>query len=146
MKTIIVNIKNQTVTTNGQTCNFQEAGLNENFGKFNPLTDKDDIEEVLMDHNEGEEIEIIFDEDITDGLKLGTEKEITFKQANELLKNTHNWYDFNNLNKSTITEMDDNIGFEVVVDRSYYIKKVGKKGSIINKNSESEEKAKNGDI
>jgi hypothetical protein len=74
-------------------------------------------------------------------LKLGKEKEITFSQAKELIRNTVNEYDFNNLNENHITK---EVEFETVQNRAYSVTKIGKKGSIIAKGSEYEAKAKLG--
>lgn len=59
MKKIIVNIKEQTVTENGETCNFYEAGLTDNADPVKNLTSKEEIEEVIRER-EVEEVKIIF--------------------------------------------------------------------------------------
>lgn len=58
---IEINIQNETVTINGNTCNFYEAGLCENTQDAEPLTDSDEIREVLRDKYEGQEIEVVFE-------------------------------------------------------------------------------------
>jgi hypothetical protein len=62
MKHFEIDIENTTVTTNGKTCNFYEAGLYE-VGPSNStvnLTDRIEIKEVLSEQYDGEEIEIDF--------------------------------------------------------------------------------------
>jgi hypothetical protein len=61
MKTIIVSIENQSVTVNGETCNFYEAGLTDNRDPITLLDDKEETEEVLVDQYEGEEIRVVFE-------------------------------------------------------------------------------------
>lgn len=61
MNTIIVNIANQTVRTNGQVCNFIEAGLTNNADPVKTLSDASEIEEVLTEQYEGEEINVKFE-------------------------------------------------------------------------------------
>lgn len=61
MKTITVNIAKQSVTLNNQTCNFIEAGLTTNTDPVQTLSDRDEIEEVLVDQYEGQDIEVIFE-------------------------------------------------------------------------------------
>jgi hypothetical protein len=57
MKTVTVNIAKQTVTVDGETCNFYEAGLIPN-GVV--TVDADEIEEHLLER-EGEDAEITFE-------------------------------------------------------------------------------------
>ena len=61
MKTIIVNIATETVRTNGQVCNFIEAGLTNNSDPIQTLSDASEIEEVLTEQYEGQEINVIFE-------------------------------------------------------------------------------------
>jgi hypothetical protein len=61
MTTITVNIEKQSVSINGQTCNFIEAGLTNNLDPVETLVDSQEIEEVLIDQNEGKEISVIFE-------------------------------------------------------------------------------------
>lgn len=61
MKTFIVNIESQTVTINGQSCNFYEAGLTDNSDPVTALTDRAEIIEVLQDREEEDEITVIFE-------------------------------------------------------------------------------------
>ena len=56
---IFVSVEDETVTINGETCNFREAGLYENGGDFSPLKNKDDITEHLEETN-GNDVIIIF--------------------------------------------------------------------------------------
>jgi len=57
-------------------------------------------------------------------MRLGVEKEISFDEAKELVKNTEGEYDFLRLNESTV---DENQEFETVQNRSYTVKKVANK-------------------
>jgi len=67
MKTITVNIAKQTVTINNETCNFIEAGLITNADPVQPLTDRNEIEEVLNEqYSDGEAFEIFFKTIIVD--------------------------------------------------------------------------------
>jgi hypothetical protein len=61
MKTITINIAKQSVSVNGQVCNFIEAGLHNNETPATVLTDRAEIEEVLNDQYEGQEIEVVFE-------------------------------------------------------------------------------------
>jgi hypothetical protein len=63
MKTITINIAKQSVSVNGQVCNFIEAGLHNNETPATVLTDRAEIEEVLNDQYEGQEIEVVFKND-----------------------------------------------------------------------------------
>ena len=60
MKHFLVNISEQTVTVNGETCNFQQAGLGLNDGTSNVVADPDEITEVLGE-NEDEDIKVTFE-------------------------------------------------------------------------------------
>lgn len=60
MKTITVNIEKQSVTVNGETCNFIEAGLTNNSDPVSVLLDREEIEEVLIEQNE-EEVNVVFE-------------------------------------------------------------------------------------
>lgn len=84
------------------------------------------------------------DNKIISSFRMGKIIELTYDQAKELIKNTDGEYSFNNLNKSTVKDLDDNIGFEVVQNRRYYISKVGRKGSLLYKGSEFETKTELG--
>ena len=55
---ITINITDQTVTENNQTCNFFEAGLTTNADPVEALTDRDEIEEYASEKWEGYEIVI----------------------------------------------------------------------------------------
>ena len=81
---------------------------------------------------------------IISDLKLGSEKEISLEEAKELLLNTEYEHEFSCLNQSTNTDSDDSVGFEVVQNRAYTIKKIGRKGTVIYKGSEYECKVKEG--
>lgn len=65
MKTYIINIEKQSVSVNGESCNFIEAGLTDPDGT---LTDREEIVEVMEEQNEGEEIRIIFEGGLADDL------------------------------------------------------------------------------
>ena len=53
MKTITVDLTKKTVARNNQKCSFYEAGLYNNAdGDFSPITNKEDIEEYLLDKYE----------------------------------------------------------------------------------------------
>jgi hypothetical protein len=60
MKTLIVSVSKERVTFNGETCNFIEAGLMPNGEK---ITNKDEIISYFEEKYEGEEFEIVFDEE-----------------------------------------------------------------------------------
>ena len=50
MKTITVNLSSKTVARNNQKCSFYEAGLYNNAdGDYSLITNKEDIEEYLLD-------------------------------------------------------------------------------------------------
>jgi hypothetical protein len=71
-------------------------------------------------------------------LKINSTISISYEQACEVLKNTEKERDFSLLNESTIS---DSVVFECVQNRSYSLTKIGKKGTIIYKGSEYENKA-----
>lgn len=57
MKHFIVNIEQNTVTVDGETCNFVEAGLFDNedgHGQTMTYTNPDEIREALEESEEGE--------------------------------------------------------------------------------------------
>lgn len=66
MKTYIINIENKSVTINGQSCNFIEAGLTSNADPVTALTSRSEIVGVLQDQNDSEKIEIIFEGGLAD--------------------------------------------------------------------------------
>jgi hypothetical protein len=70
-----------------------------------------------------------------ESLKMNAETEISYNEAKELLKNTLDERDFDNLNESTISET---VEFECVQNRKYYVTKIGKKGSKLYEGSEYE--------
>lgn len=70
-------------------------------------------------------------------LKMNQSVQLTYEEAKELVKNTEAEYEFNNLNESTIT---DTVEFETVQNRKYYVTKIEKKGTVINRGSEWETK------
>jgi hypothetical protein len=74
-------------------------------------------------------------------IKLGQSIEITYQEAKKLLKKQAGYYKFKSLNESTISET---VNFECVQNRKYFIEKVGKKGTVLYKDTEFEEKAKIG--
>lgn len=74
-------------------------------------------------------------------LKIGQSVEINFDEAKELLKNTEGEYDFDSINEDHNTP---EIGFETVINRKYYVMKIGKKGSIAMKGSQYEYKTEVG--
>lgn len=55
---IFVSVEDEAVTINGETCNFQEAGLYENGVPFKSFEDKDDIVEHFEETNENDIIVI----------------------------------------------------------------------------------------
>ena len=71
---------------------------------------------------------------------MNQEIEITYQEAKALITDPHQKYEFDNLNESTI---DDNVEFEQVQNRRYFIEKTGRKGSLINLGY-GDEKAENG--
>lgn len=60
MKTYRINIIDQTVTINGETCNFIEAGLTTNADPVTALYDRAEIEQVINEQNE-DEVQVIFE-------------------------------------------------------------------------------------
>ena len=61
MKTITVDLNSKTVARNNQKCSFYEAGLYNNAdGDYSLITNKEDIEEYLLDkHKEVERVEFL---------------------------------------------------------------------------------------
>lgn len=52
MKTIFINIEKQTVTIDGQKCNFEETGIND---------PENDLQDYFEDRFENKEIELIYE-------------------------------------------------------------------------------------
>lgn len=73
--------------------------------------------------------------------KINQTEEIDFNFAKSIVKNTLNEYEFKLLNEST---KDDNVDFETVQNRKYYLTKIKRRGSFFQKNSPIEEKTSNG--
>ena len=73
--------------------------------------------------------------------KLNQQVEITYEEASKLMEFTEAHCDFDNLNASTIDSTND---FENVQNRKYYVTKIGRKGSLLYKGSEHENKATEG--
>lgn len=72
--------------------------------------------------------------------KMRQTTKVSYEEAKELIKGTGSERDFDNLNESTKKE----IGFEVVQDRSYYVTKIAKKGTIWHRGTPWETKVNNG--
>ena len=73
-------------------------------------------------------------------LKMNKEVEISYQEAKDMIVDPHQRYVFNSLNESTI---DEYTPFEMVQNRRYYVRKIGRRGSVVNMGY-GREKAKNG--
>ena len=49
MKTYYINITKETITVDGETCNFYEAGLTNNCDPVEILKDMDEIKDVIVE-------------------------------------------------------------------------------------------------
>jgi hypothetical protein len=91
MQIIKVNITAQEVTTNGQTCNFTEAGLHTNDGASNPIGDVQEIIEHLMGEDDNVQVIVQEAEEIVNG------KIVTDENGCEWLSSKHGMIYLNRL-------------------------------------------------